>query len=111
MIVRERICRGFIGRWMSQRKWGAVTLPWLSGALILFWVTRDSRVAEHEYSIHVEQIREMGGWKYLHTYVRLWLQGYRIGRAVGKLGRRESMRFAYDCHPMEQEQWRDLLSF
>lgn len=100
--VVESIHTGPFARWMHRKKWGAVTLPSLTGIRIRYWVVRDDEVARHEWTVHVEQIRRMGKWNYLKTYVTLWLRAYKSFRMSG-YNRKYAVRLAYETHPMEKE--------
>lgn len=85
---------GCFADWMADRGWGGVTLPWFGGALILFWGTPLAEVADHEYDVHVPQIRRMGGLRYLAAYAWHWLRI--VVRNRGFTG-------WHDQHPMERE--------
>lgn len=104
MIVTEQICTGPIARWFHRRGWGAATLPSWRGIKIRYWLAKNPEVARHEWSLHVPQIRRLGKFGYLKTYVRLWIYGYRFARRGGfGLSRKEAASFAYNAHPMESD--------
>ena len=95
---------------MWRRGWGAVTLPNLKGGItIRYWTLAPIATVEHERTVHVPQLRELGRFRYLWTYAREWLAGYRVARACGDT-RRLAAQSAYDCHPMESEEWRDRMA-
>jgi hypothetical protein len=87
------VCTGPYARWMSRRGWGAVTLPWPRGAVILVWTTLGLYSLTHEYDVHVPQIRRMGGPRYLAAYGWHWLRI--VVRNRGFAG-------WHDQHPMER---------
>jgi hypothetical protein len=120
--VREVIRTGTIARWLYKRDWRAVTLPSWRGITIRYWriggcpqsydwcngkclTGVDANVRQHEWSLHVAQIRKLGRFRYLYTYAREWLVGYQAARKWMHLSRREAAQFAYDVHVMEQVDW------
>lgn len=104
MTVREVEVKNFIGRWFARQGWGGVTLPGPSGVLILLWPGHTLETRFHERYGHAEQAKERGWRRWWRDYLGGLWEGYRFARARiggGRRGRRASLRWAYENHPME----------